>query len=711
MPIDIKVVRDEFKRAQDEERAVREDSAEDIRFVGGEQWNAALKAKREAAGKPALTFNKLPTFIQSVANAARMNKQATQVSPIGGGSTEDVAVVLNGIKRHIDYRSRADIAKDTALDYSAAGGFGFIRFITEYCSPESFDQDVKILTVQDPFSIYGALMPACRGQKCRKAWVVETISKEEYRLQYGNGEPTSWDSSEWRDAGDWVEGDNVRIAEYWYVEPAKKTLRLLVNSDGSTKPVYLEDLEGDIKALNLPWVPGPEDDKPLERKVDVDQVKFCKISGTGVIPDTETDWVGDSIPIVAVLGRQMIIDGQVKLISLVRFARDPQQLLNIYKSGIAQKIALQNKVPYVGPIGSFTDSKWLDANTVDYAFLEYTPVEGPNGQVMPPPQRQAIEEQIQALSMAANAETDDLKSIMGIFDPSLGERSNETSGIGIARRQQQSNITNYHFVDNLNRAEWELSQKLLKVIPKVYDRPGRQVRIVGDDQKHSVVVVNQPYKDPETGQQKHFPLDVGDYDVVVTTGPDYSTARLEGAETLGNLFKAAPQLVPLLGDLWMGSLDYSWSREAARRLKAAAPQNIVADPKDQGEQQVPPQFTQQLQQAQQEAQQAHAFAQSLHEQMQSKAQEIESKERMHAQDLQFAREKLQVETELGMAKYASTEAVEELRQELAALKHESELEHQRAMQAADHDHAAQLQADAQNHQVAMQPQTSMEGQA
>src|ERR1039457_4526118 len=194
----------------------------------------------------------------------------------------------------------------------------------------------------------------------------------------------------------------------------------------------------------------------------------------------------------------MIINGKVHLFSLIRHVRDPQQLLNIYKSAIAEKIGLGNRVPYIGAKGQFKDPRWESANNVNYAYLEYEPV-SINGQLAGPPQRQQMEEQIQALSVAAAQEVEDLKSGMGIFDASLGSSGNETAGVAIGARQRQSNVTNFHFSDNLNRAEWALGTKLLKVIPKIYDRPGRQVRIVGEDQQHSVVVVNKQYTDEKTG--------------------------------------------------------------------------------------------------------------------------------------------------------------------------------------------------------------------
>ena len=558
----LELARKRFRDDCEAERDIRREAAIDLAFLSGQgQWLANdgqvdMKLARENSGRPALTFNKLPTYVQSVANEARQNKPQPKVNPIGGGATTDTATVITGIMRHIEYRSQADVAWDTGLDYSAGCSFGYARFTTEFL-PKSFDQEIRIDTVVDPFAVYGVLLPAARREPCRHAFVVTRISREEYTAKYGNAEDGSnFESSEWRDCEDWIDEKTIRIAEYWTCKTETKTLRLIQSADPAGTPIYKDD-PGYTETL--PFVLD-DDGKPKERDEDVDVVSMCQIDGARVLPGTKTTWVGDSIPIIAILGQQMIIDGKVHLFSLIRHVRDPQQLLNIYKSALAERIGLGNRVPYIGAKGAFKDPRWENANNVNYAYLEYEPV-NIAGVLAPPPQRQPLAVEIEDLSVAAAQEVEDLKSGMGIFDASLGSSGNETAGVAIGARQRQSNVTNFHFSDNLNRAEWELGRKLLKVIPKIYDRPGRQVRIVGEDQQHSVVVVNQPYTDDKTGKQKHYPLDVGDYDVVVTVGPSYTTARQEGAETLQQFFAAAPQTVPILGDLWVGSLDFPWARE------------------------------------------------------------------------------------------------------------------------------------------------------
>lgn len=675
----IERARERFRECVERERAIRIEAQEDIRFRSGKQWDETMERQRKADGRPALTFDQTHVFIQSVANEARQNKPQTKVNPIGGGASTDTANVVNGIMRHIAYRSQADVAYDMGLDSACGSSFGFLRATTEYSNEKSFDQEIRILPVIDPFSIYGVLIPTALNQPVRFAFVIQTISREEYRETYGEGQPVDFESEEWRSAGDWVEGKNVRIAEYWWIETKKKTLRHIDDGQGGALPIYKEDKHYK-ESYNFV---ADTDGEPMERTVDCPCVYSCMIDGTRVLPGTKTEWPGDTIPIVAVLGQTLVVDGEVEVYSLIRFIRDTQRLINIFKSAIAEKVGLSNRVPYLGYKGQFTDPKWRDCNIKNYAFLEADPVMI-NGQPAPLPERQQLEEQISALSNGVALLVDSLKSGMGIYDASLGQRSNEISGAGINARQQQSNVINFHFMDNLNRAQCELSRKILKVIPKIYDRPGREVRIVGEDQEQSVVVVNQPYTDQKTGAKKHFPLDVGDYDLTVSVGPSYTTARQEAADTLQQFFKAAPNTVPLLGDLWVGNLDYPWSREAARRLKLAAPPNIVAEPED-GPNSLPPQAQKQIMALQQQLQQAHQFAATLHEQLQTKQPELDAKLKI-AQMQEETKRTIAIATLNAQRGEALLESEDQAAQQLAA--------QQLAIrqQAMDHAHEAHMNA-------------------
>lgn len=687
----LSVARERFRMAADSESEIRREAAEDLRFVAGEQWDPKIKQDRLKAGKPALTFNRLPTFEQQVSNEVRQNKPSIKFSPVDNGADIDTAKVFEGMARHIQYASKADVAYETALQYSVSGSFGYFRLLTDYCYDESFDQEVKFAPVLDPFSVYGIMIPTCLGLRPRYGFVVSDMEKETYKQKYGEVAPFDW---EWarQTAPDWVNDTHVKVAEYHYVESKERELLLLENADGGQATVYADEIPAELRG---------QLEVKKRRKVSEDVVKCCLINGVGVIPDSETEWPGKRIPIFAVLGSQKIIDGKPKLFSLVRFMRDPQILINYYKTSIAENIGITNRVPYVGYKGQFTDPRWQSANVVNYPYLEVEPITVA-GNLAPLPQRQHIEPAIQALSVAAAQEVDDLKSIAGIFDSSLGAEGNEKSGIAIQRRQAQSSITNLHFIDNLKRAQDEAGSELGVVIPIVYDT-ARQVRVVGEDESERVVTVNAPYEDPESGETKTYMLDAGRYDVTVSTGPSYSTKRQETFEFIANLAQANPIVMEIDGDILLRNSDAAGADEMADRHKKYIGLKYPGLVEEEGKKKVeiPPQVQAKIGQYEQMIDQLTQQLNGLAEEQKSKKHELEAKMTVEMEKIRFQREELQANIALEQAKLTQAAGVEQLWAEIETIKNRLQVEATQQQAEADRQHQAEMKVADQTHQAQM----------
>jgi hypothetical protein len=274
-------------------------------------------------------------------------------------------------------------------------------------------------------------------------------------------------------------------------------------------------------------------------------------------------------------------------------------------------VALAPRVPFIGPKGAFKSdaAKWKGINTANIPYVEY------DGQI--PPQRQPMDTGAAAgaLQEALNA-ADDMKSIMGLYDASLGARSNETSGKAILARQREGDVSTFHFQDNMARAIRHTGRILIDLIPKVYNHE-RVIRVLGEDGTPKTVPLKQPVQEPvmdqdgkpvvdqATGQQamqeRIYDLAAGKYDLTVTTGPSFTTRREEAANQMMMLVQSFPAVAPLIGDLIAKNLDWPGSDEIAERIKAANP---AADG-------IPPQVQQQMQQLQEELQKLQQENQSL----------------------------------------------------------------------------------------------------
>lgn len=136
----------------------------------------------------------------------------------------ETAKILNGLIKNIEYTSDADIAYDTALECAVTVGFGYWRVKIDYAYDDTFDLDLSIERVANPFSVYAdPNSQSADSSDWEYCFVTETLTKNEFKRRWKNNEPVDWHGYTSLSAT-WYSGENVMIAEYWKREPSKKTL-------------------------------------------------------------------------------------------------------------------------------------------------------------------------------------------------------------------------------------------------------------------------------------------------------------------------------------------------------------------------------------------------------------------------------------------------------------------------------------------------------
>jgi len=584
--------RDRLQLAQSAEWEIRREARIDLEFVAGNQWDQADRTMRENTGRrPCLTFNKLFGPLNMIANDARVNTPAIEVHPVDSSGDPDTARVIQGMIRHIEQVSKADEIYESAIEQSTSSSFGYFKVIARYCSPTSFDQELRIERIPDQFSVY--IDPfAKQADKSDMRWAMEigVIPRDEYKARYGDSTLASLNFFDGgtNPAPNWITDEGVIVANYWEVstEPAK--LVGIRWPDGHVTSMLERDLPDELPP-GLTIATDPASGAPVTRDTELRRVTCYKINGVEILD--ETPWRGQWIPIFPVLGKEMWIDGTRNLFSVVRFARDAQRLYNFYRTAEAETVSLGTKAPWLGVKGIFKDTRWATANSQNWAYLEYEPLDIA-GQPAAPPIRNTFEPPIQALSAGALQASDDIKATTNIFDASLGARSNENSGVAIQRRQNQSSLSNLHFIDNLNRAIRQCGVVLVDLIPKIYET-AREVRILGEDRKQEIVKVNQHYVD-DKNVARCYDLANGQYDVTITTGPSYPTQRQEAFDMLTKMAQAYPQLLPIAGDVIFRNGDFPGSDKLAERFQKTLPPQLQDQPE--GRPALPPAVINQMQQ-------------------------------------------------------------------------------------------------------------------
>lgn len=614
-----------FQYCVDAEQEVRSDGLDDLKFRSGEQWPDAIRIQRENdpfGKRPCLVINKVLPAIRQVTNDQRQNRGAIKVTPVESGDIK-TAEVLQGLIRHIEYDSDADVAFDTAFDYATTIGWGYVRVMQEYESPTSFNMTLKIGRVRNPFQVY--LDPQSQradGADADYAFIFEDMTREDYEREYPDSELAS--VSDLATIGDqppsWISDTGVRVCEYYYREREEDTLYLLRDVITGRERSYLKS---QLKEAKIDLEKLPIGVRLIEeRETEVVKVKWCRFNAHEILDESE--WMDEEIPIVPVYGDEYEIDGKIKREGMVRHAKDPQRMLNYWKSAETEAIALAPRAPWVGAEGQFENHpEWDRANVVSYPKLEYKPI-AIGGTLIGAPQRNVAEPAVMAITNASLGASDDLKAVTQVYDAQLGQRSNETSGRGILARQQQGQLGNFHYIDNLTRARRRVARILIRMIPKVFTGP-RVLRIVGEDGTATQVKVNQPgrYK----GEDVRIDLQAGKYDVIASTGPGFATKRREALENMMQIISAAPALMGVVGDLVIRQMDWDGAQEMADRMAKTLPPNLQ---EQEGKQKLPPMVQQQMQQMDQMIQ---ALTQQLNEAkdaLQTKQLELESRERIEA---------------------------------------------------------------------------------
>lgn len=540
-----------IKRANDAytfERDNVRDGREDQRFYFGEQWDEAAK-KARGADRPMLTVNRLGTFVRQVTGDIRQSPPAVKVLPSGGQASQEKAEIYSGMIRSIEAKSDASACYEKAASNAAQAGQGAFRVLTRYCNDRNFDQELYIEPIADPFAVL--IDPFARApdkSDMEFGYVLERMSKDGFKAKYKDAiSPDDFpvQPDEKGTTFRWLVGESVRVAEYWEKQTEKTTLYEL--EDGTTT----DKLPKGVKAKR-------------ERQVEVATIVSYVMSGAEILSGPHA-WAGKYIPICFIPGEETTIDGATKRKGMVRDAKDPQRLLNYARTTEAETTALQPKAPFTVTVDQIKgyEAIWKSAGTKNHPYLpyNYNANAGPNQapQRSQPPQ---MSSGLQSLSATAGQ---DLHDVIGIYPASLGERSNETSGVAIRARQHEGDTGSNYIPDNTKRAIAYCGRILCDMIPHIYDTQ-RIVRLLEESGDHAMAKINA---DP--GEQSQGNLTVvedlkGEYDVVVSTGPSYLTRQQEMADTMVELSRNLPIIGQAAPDLLVKALNFPGGDEIAERI-------------------------------------------------------------------------------------------------------------------------------------------------
>ena len=613
-----------FTQCQDWNADADKRFIQDLKFADADsdnmwQWEETLRNARADARKPSLTINKVRQHNLQIINDARQNKPGVNIRPVGDGASYDAAQTFEGIVRHIEYQSNAEQAYDTATMFQVKGGKGYWRVVTDYVSPESFDQEIFIRRVKNPLSCFiDPNISEADGSDANFGFIFEDFDRERFEKEHPQYKDEVGDAPLGNAGDSWNNKEMVRVAEYYRRRQKSDELVAYIEPMTQAQVIVLKSKMDEQQKMAFELV--KDDPTTARRRVMNDEVEWFKIAGHSIVD--RRAWPGKYIPIVRVVGEETIIEGKMDCKGHTRALKDPQRMYNYWMSEATTQVALQTKTPYIAPAEAIEglENYWGKANLDESAVLPYNAL-GEAGVQIPPPQRTPAPQMANAYIEGMRLCENQLMMASGQYQSQFGENENAKSGKAINERQRQGDNATYHFIDNLAIATGYTGKILIDLIPKIYDTE-RVVRILAKDGTESQIQINpnaeQAYQDQ--GEQEDqsvaaiFNPNVGRYEVESDVGPGYATRRQEAFNAMTQIAAQNENFMQVAGDLLWKSADFPMADELAERWERIIPPNISGKG--------PSPEVQQLQGQLQQAQDAIA---KLNEQLQSKDKDINIK--------------------------------------------------------------------------------------
>ena len=554
-------------------------------FVG--QWDDQAARDRFRKHKSVLEFNQLNTHIMQVVGAQRQNTPSAKVRANFKDADQKMIDIREGLLRQVEFRSRSDIAYQTCFKSQLSGGFGAIQVDIDYESSESFELEPKIYRIEDPTTCfwdpYSKDVDKGDGKFCGQ---YINMPRKEFEKRYPDvKQPASFPNSTFVSSWTgWGNSQTITIADYYCKEFYKETIVEL--SDGRTMP--LRDAEVAIAEYELmmsqqminennqmmPSVPVLSIER--KKKVEKYRIMHYKMVYDEIIDRSE--WPSELLPFIYVDGDSDRIDGEQLTRSYIHFAKDAQRQYNYVASEMTDALVHSQRSQWIASPEqvSTQEQQLLWTNPEIHGVLMAN--KDKYGQF---PEKTQPFTLAPTLFQMLESSQNDMTNILGRYQANLGAQGNETSGVAIANRVKQGNVSTFIYFDNLNRGIQSVQNVILSLIPRIYDST-RDVVLRNDDGAQKIKTLNKPMPFGQVENQ----IDDSSYSVEVSVGPSYETQKSQALDQLINLARVNPQVFPLIADLIAENFDLENMPQLVERLKNMVPPQVLA--KESGDP-IPPQ--------------------------------------------------------------------------------------------------------------------------
>lgn len=580
------------------------------------QWEEPARSLRESQSRPVVTINTSRQYIQRVSNGVRQNPPGINIIPIGDGADVTEAQIREEIIRGIQRDSAAAEAYVHGIEDACAGGYGVVMLEPEYEADDSFNQKLRLRAIHDAGNVY--LDPRARPPYFKdQRFFIEHVPYSSNQLDsLVKGDASAkevrdfiadlnkTDKATWGISGD---GKTLSLINYWKVDYKLDTLYQMEDGTGA----WAADMES-MDGVKM------EDGKPVSRQSYRKTVWWRRMLANRLL--SEVKWCGSSIPAGICVGQFVVVDDVVDFVSMTRGLMDTQRIRNFARSNQVELMAAAPKSRIKASLESIPEElrpMWENAHTQDYRVLYYQERDE-QGRELTEPSTMPPDGPSTQLSEEVNIVDGEMHQVTGTYEESLGENSNADSGKAIALKKQSGQNATFQYEHNGSVCLEYLGDCIMEVMPYYYDSE-RQVLAIGSDGTKRMVSINKPGKDAK-GKDTDYKITKNAFKCTVQIGPNYATKMLQALDQVRDILQTMPSAGQARPDLVMkimgDATGFPMTQEFVESMAALIPP-IVQQHLDQikqaesGQQPIPPQVQQQLQQQGQHLQEMAQIIQHL----------------------------------------------------------------------------------------------------
>ena len=541
-----------YQEYRDAWRPIRDEAAADMRAISPEgPWSDEDRDMRKGSGRPCIHLDQLNQFLAQINGNVRKSKRAIQAIPKGEGANDQDAKKRSNLITGIEERSQAQPIYLGAFQSMTERSYGFAVIRTEYKDDSSFDQEILIKPIMNPdTALISPYYKQPDASDIPDGFLLDLMPIRKFKDKYQGAKITDFADEDQTETGigDWIKEKYIQVAEFWKVETTARKLLMIGTEKGPV--VFTEDEWKQAQEQ------GMRGEVKRERRIEIPKVMQYMTNGVEILDEVE--WAGTRIPIISCLGpeRWTTEGGTAKrqLLSMVRFARDPQMLFDYLASGECEEAGQIPKSPFVGAKGQFESDKeaWDEVTKVPHAYLQYDIVLDSGGAQAPPPQRPMWAPNFQIWEVAKDAASRSVQAGMGITPlPDAAQRRNQKSGVALEKIDDMESLGSFQFVDRyengfLHNMGWQINELITPILDTQREMP-----IAKADGTRSVMqlVGNTSHPMDEDGayevqsadgeplDEGHLHTGKGEFDVTISTGPSYQSEREEQDDFVDSLIQ------------------------------------------------------------------------------------------------------------------------------------------------------------------------------